>query len=57
MKKRFIPWQRAALAHPHEVDLADEPALTCMHLPVTGCSVMLTCGISIQIAQTFVEPV
>jgi len=57
MKKRFISWQRAALAHPHDVDLADDPALTCMHLALTGCSVMLTCGISIQIAQTFGGPV
>jgi hypothetical protein len=43
MKNEYTPWLRAALAHPHDVEIADEPDLACMHLPVTGRSVMLTC--------------
>jgi hypothetical protein len=57
MKNEFIPWPRAALADPHDVEIADEPDLACMHLSVTGCSVMLTCDIGIQIAWTFGGPV
>ena len=47
MKKRLIPWQRAALAHPHDVDLADEPAPTCLHLPAKDRSLILACGMGI----------
>ena len=53
MKNEYTPWPRAALAHPHDVEIAAEPDLACMHLPVMGRSVILTCGIGIEIAQTF----
>jgi hypothetical protein len=53
MKNGFAPWQRAALAPPHNVEIAAEPDLACMHLLVTDRSVMLTCDIVIEIAQTF----
>jgi hypothetical protein len=53
MKNEFTPWPRAALAPPHDVDLADKPDLACMHLLVTGRNVILTCDINIELAQTF----
>jgi hypothetical protein len=43
MKKKFIPWPRAALTPPHDVDRAAEPDPAYMHLPAEGRSVILTC--------------
>jgi hypothetical protein len=57
MKQEFTPWQRAALAHPHDVDLADEPDPACMYLPAKGHSVILTCDIDAETAQAFGGPV
>jgi hypothetical protein len=47
MKKRFIPWQRVALVHPHDIDLADEPAPPCLHLPARDRSLSLACGMGV----------
>jgi hypothetical protein len=57
VKKEFTPWQRAALTHPHDVDVTDEPHPACMHLPAKDRSVILTCDIDIETAQTFGGPV
>jgi len=46
-----------ALAHLHDVDLADEPDPPCMHLPAKGRSVILTCDIDLEAARIFGGPV
>lgn len=56
-KKEFTAWQRAALAHPHDVDMTDEPDHACMHLPAKGRSVILTCDIVTETAQAYGGPV
>ena len=57
MKKEFTAWQRTALAHPHDVDMTDEPDPACMHLPAKGRSVILTCDIDMETARRFGGPV
>jgi len=52
MKQEFTLWQHVALAHPHDVDLVDEPDPASMHLPAQGRTVILTCDIDIETAQT-----
>ena len=56
-KKEFTAWRRTALAHPHDVDMTDEPDPACMHLPAKGRSVMLTCDIDTETAQAYGGPV
>ena len=53
MKNEFTPWPRVALAYPHDVELAAEPALACMAPTGDGPYVMPTCDRGIEIAQTF----
>jgi hypothetical protein len=55
MREQFTPWQRAALAHPHEG--AKEPDPACVHVPRKGRSVILTCDIDEETAQVFGGPV
>jgi hypothetical protein len=43
MKNEFTPWPRAALAHPHDVDQADERDPAYMHLPAKSRSMILIC--------------
>jgi hypothetical protein len=58
MAKEFTPWQRDALMHPHDCDDgADNPPAACMHRPGKGRSVILTCDIDEETAQTFGGPV
>ncbi len=51
MRKEFGPWQRAALAHPHDAE--NGPDRACMHVPRKGHSVCLTCDIDEETAQVF----
>jgi hypothetical protein len=57
-QEQFTPWQRAALAHPHDCDREAKPPSACMHLLVGGKrSVILTCDIDEESAKTFGGPV
>jgi hypothetical protein len=53
MKNEFTPSPRAALAHLHDVEIADELCSAYRHLLAKGRNVMLACDIGIEIAQTF----
>jgi hypothetical protein len=55
VRKEFGPWQRAALAHPHDAE--KEPDRACMHVPRKGHSVILTCDVDEESAQVFGGPV
>ena len=57
MKKELTAWQRTALAHPHDVDVADEPDPICMHVGPRDRTVMLSCDIDAKTARTFGGPV
>ena len=39
-----------ALAHPQDIDLADELDTACLHLPAKGRSLILTCDIGVAAA-------
>jgi hypothetical protein len=56
VRKEFSPWQRAALAHPHDAE-KEEPDRACMHVPRKGHSVCLTCDVDEETAQVFGGPV
>jgi hypothetical protein len=55
MKKELTVWQRTALAHPHDIDVTDEPDPICMHVGPKDRTVMLSCDI--DAARTFGGPV
>jgi hypothetical protein len=55
VQKEFSPWQRAALAHPHDAE--KEPDQACVHVPREGRSVILTCDIDEETARVFGGPV
>ena len=57
MKKELTVWQRTALAHPHDVDVTDEPDPVCMHVGPKDRTVMLSCDIDAETARTFDGPV
>jgi hypothetical protein len=57
VEKQFSPWQRAALAHPYDVDRDERFDPACMHVPRKGYSVLLTCDIDGESAQAFGGPV
>ena len=57
MKKELTVWQRTALAHPHDVDVTDEPDPMCMHVGPKDRTVMLSCDIDAETARTFGGPV
>ena len=56
MKKELTLWQRTALAHPHDVDVTDEPDPICMHVGPKDRTVMLSCDIDGETARTFGGP-
>src|SRR6516164_3461008 len=56
MKKELTVWQRTALAHPHDVDVTDEPDPICMHVGPKDRTVMLSCDIDSETARTFGGP-
>jgi hypothetical protein len=53
MKDELTLWQHAALAPPHDLEIADELRSAYRHLLAKGGNVMLACDIGIEIAQTF----
>jgi hypothetical protein len=57
MQTQFTPWQRAALAHPFDVDRQEATDPTCMHVFNSGHSVILTCDIDEETAREFGGPV
>jgi hypothetical protein len=57
MKKEFTAWQRAALAHPFDVEQTDEAGPACIHKTGKARTVILTCDIDAETARTFGAPV
>jgi hypothetical protein len=57
MKKEFTPWQRTALAHPLDIERADNADPACIHKTAKGRTVILTCDIDAETARTFGGPV
>ncbi|MGO9047506.1 MAG: hypothetical protein ACLQFW_11540 [Xanthobacteraceae bacterium] len=55
MREEFTPWQRAALAHPHDAEKGPDQA--CVYVSWKGLGVVLTCDIDEETAQVFGGPV
>jgi hypothetical protein len=55
MKEQFTLWQLAALAHPHNGD--DKPDAACIHARPGERSVILTCDIDDESAESYGGPV
>jgi hypothetical protein len=60
MKKDLTVWQRMAVAHPHNVDVTDEPDPLCIHVGPKDRTVILSCDIDAEncshIRRTRVAP-
>ena len=55
MKEKFTLWQLAALAHPHTG--ADKPDAACIHARPGERSVILTCDVDDESAESYGGPV
>ena len=51
MKKASTPRERAALAHPHDVDRGDEPDPPWIYLPAKDRSIILTSDMEVAAAR------